>query len=599
MSFLLLPLAISLGMCLAPICLLPRRKLQRASDYSVASQPVPPGVMRNSSVAHPLRIATFGPFFAWGASGDLWPAIVGAACFGLGVSLISALRLPLLAFLNSALSDNGSMTVHAFIAQRHGNDSQVRLLAASLSLVALIGLITAEAIAMATLVQPIAMAQGGHVCLLAAGMLVLVALYTIFSGNSGVMQCVQLQLGMVYLGLFGSLALLLYVLVSDVIPMPPHGRFAVLFIAAACIFVLFYRHSKYVDTTPIRSANSGSGDVAAGASFPVGARLLSRLEKILNPSISVIVVLLIVLTAMEFFSAGVPVMMRDSIAALRTGTEISGTALLAIALLSLLYPIVDVANWQKLAAIAQDYEPDWRSAAVAGTFNSVAIEAPLLLLFMCMFGAIAVMVMETPGSRDALEIFLRHLALEQSLLASMVISLLLVGMSAMALSAMSSMFSASVWTLRYDILPALWPDLAAERIAPGDEAIARRRAILILSGFCLAAVLLAQVADSLGITFTSGIFLALLLACCCAQLSFASLVLAAIGRSERGLGSVSATWALLIIGAAAFSGIAAVILYLLTGAEPWLWAAIPACVGSGVALFAVARLCRRERPGAA
>ena len=86
MSFLLLPLAISLGMCLAPICLLPRRKLQRASDYSVASQPVPPGVMRNSSVAHPLRIATFGPFFAWGASGDLWPAIVGAARFGLGVS---------------------------------------------------------------------------------------------------------------------------------------------------------------------------------------------------------------------------------------------------------------------------------------------------------------------------------------------------------------------------------------------------------------------------------------------------------------------------------------------------------------------------------
>ena len=77
------------------------------------------------------------------------------------------------------------MTVHAFIAQRHGNDSQVRLLAASFSLVALIGLIAAEAIAMATLVQPIAMAQGGHVCLLAAGMLVLVALYTISPATPG------------------------------------------------------------------------------------------------------------------------------------------------------------------------------------------------------------------------------------------------------------------------------------------------------------------------------------------------------------------------------------------------------------------------------
>jgi hypothetical protein len=554
--------------------------------------------MRNSCVAHPLRIATFGAFFTLGASGDLWPAIVGAACFGLGVSLISVLRLPLLAFLNRALSDNGSMTVHAFIAQRHGNDDRVRLLAASLSLAALIGLVTAEASALAALVQPIALEKSGHVYLLAAGLLVLTVLYTIFSGNSGVMHCVQLQLGMVYLGLFGSTALLLYVLVSDVIPMPLHGRFAALFIAAASIFIMFYRSSKYVDTTPIRRTNPRNGDAAAGALSPRGSRLLSRLEKILNPLISVIVVLVIVLTAMEFFSTGVQVMMRDSIAALRTGTDISGTALLAIVLVFLLYPVVDVANWQKLAVIARDYEPDRRSAAVSRTFNSVTVEAPLLLLFMCMFGAIAVMAAETPGGRDALELFLRHLALEQSLPASIVISLLLVGMFAMAMSAMSSMISASVWVLRHDIVPVLWPNLAAERIQPGDEAIARRRTIVAVSGFCLAAIALAQVADSLGITFTSSAFLVLILACCCAQLSFASLVLAAIGRSESGLGSVSAPWALLIVGVAAVSGIAAVILYLLTGAEPWLWAAIPACVGSGVALFVIARLCRRKRPGA-
>src|SRR6266705_652649 len=114
MSFLFLPLVISLGICLVPIWLLPRRKFQRAQDYFVASQPTPPDVMRNSSVAHPLRIATFGPFFAWGASGDFWPAIVSAACFGLGVYLIYALRHPLLAFLDSALDGNASMTVPAF-----------------------------------------------------------------------------------------------------------------------------------------------------------------------------------------------------------------------------------------------------------------------------------------------------------------------------------------------------------------------------------------------------------------------------------------------------------------------------------------------------
>ena len=153
----------------------------------------------------------------------------------------------------------------------------------------------------------------------------------------------------------------------------------------------------------------------------------------------------------------------------------------------------------------------------------------LLLLLMCMFGAIAAMATETPADRDVLQIFIRQLALDDSLPASLAISLLLVGMFAMALSAMSSMFSASLWVLRYDMLPALWPVLAPERIKPGDETIARRRTILVVCGLCVAAILLVAVADTLfGMRFTSSTFLAVLFACWCAQLSFVPLILASI-----------------------------------------------------------------------
>jgi hypothetical protein len=190
MPLVLLPLMIALGICLVPIWLLPRPNLQRAREYFITSQPTPPDVMRNSSVAYPLRIAAFGPFFVWGASGDLWPAIVSAACFGLGVYLIYALRDPLLAFLDSALDGNASMTMPAFIAKCHGNDRRVRLLTASLTLVALTGLITAEAFATATLVGPVLMESARSVYLVAGGMLALTVLYTIFAGNSGVMHSV-------------------------------------------------------------------------------------------------------------------------------------------------------------------------------------------------------------------------------------------------------------------------------------------------------------------------------------------------------------------------------------------------------------------------
>src|SRR6202043_2987555 len=215
MSLVFLPLIIALGICLLPIWLLPRRNFQRPRDYFIASQPTPPDVIRNSAVGYPLRIAAFGPLFVWGASGDLWPALIGASCCGLGGYLIYALRRPLLASLDDALSADASATVPALIAKWYGNDDRARLLTACHTVVALTGLIIAEAFAAATLVQPILMESAGSVYLLVGGMLVLTLLYTISAGNSGVMHTVQLQAGMIYLALFGSTALMLYFLVSD------------------------------------------------------------------------------------------------------------------------------------------------------------------------------------------------------------------------------------------------------------------------------------------------------------------------------------------------------------------------------------------------
>src|SRR5262245_7660166 len=363
MSLVLLPLIVALGICLVPIWLLPRRHL-RAREYFIGSQPTPPDVIRNCYVAYPLRIATFGAFFAWGASGNFWPAIIAAACFGLGLYLIFALRRPLLSVLDSALVGAASMTVPAFIAKCHGNDDRLRLLTACLTLVSLIGLITAEAFATAALAGPVMMESARSAPLLADGMLALAVLYTILAGNSGVMQAVQLQAGMIYLALFGSTALLLYFLVSDVTAMPPHGSFAVIFIAAACVFILFYRRFKYVDSTPI----SSDGDRP-----PSISRLLRRLAKTLDKFISVFVILTVVLIVMEFTAFSVPGMARDSIAALQTGTGISGAALLTIVALPLLYPIVDAVSWQRLAVLAKDTgsEPDLRSAIITRIFNSL------------------------------------------------------------------------------------------------------------------------------------------------------------------------------------------------------------------------------------
>jgi hypothetical protein len=579
MSF-FLALAISLGICLVPVWLVRRAKPARAQDYFVASEPTSPDVLRNSLLVYFLRIATFALFFAWGASGDFLPAAIVAVCMGLGIYLVSLLRDPLIQFIDRMLSTDASATMQAFVAEQYGNDARIRLLGASLTLAALTALITAEAFATAVLAKPLLVENTGSVYLVVAGMVLLAVLYTVVSGNSGVMHSVQLQLGIVYFGLFGSIALLLYFIVSDASPTPPQAKVAIVFVAAAGALIMLYRRSKYVETAQI-----GHSDAAdASSRSPLVSRLLSRLEKILNPFISAIVVFVIVLTAMEVFSVGLSAMARDSFAALRMGTHTSGMMLGSLALLALLYPLVDTRTWQTLAAAVKDTQSDreLRSATLERVFHSVAVEVPLVWLLMAMFGTLAVLLTETPAGGEALAAFIAWLVAEQGGPADFVLAFLLVGMCAMALSAMSSILSAMLWVLRYDVLPALWPEQAA------------RRTVLVGAGLCIVGILAVYVAGKfLGLAFTSSGFVTLLIGSCCAQLALAPLLLRALLASP-GSERISASWALVAIGTAFSTGMAALIAHAMTGSETWLWTAMPACIGAGTLVLLVARLAPRS-----
>ena len=268
---------------------------------------------------------------------------------------------------------------------------------------------------------------------------------------------------------------------------------------------------------------------------------------------------------MEFSSFGVSVIARDSIAALQAGTGISGTALLTIVAVSLLYPIADVVNLAKARGAREGHSLPAGPAICDHSQN---------LQFACPGGHAAVAAdvrlwrrcgrcdRNTGRSRSVTDIHSSADLRRKVSLPALPYLSWLVGILTMALSAASSMLSASLWVLRYDLLPALWPMLSPEQTRPAEEAIARRRTILVGCGFCVGAILLVVVADALfGMSFTPSTFFAVLFACFCAQLSFISLMLASLGLTGRYMGAVSAPWALLIIGVAAASGIAAVIVY--------------------------------------
>ena len=562
-SFVFLVPLISLGICFMPVHLLRRKTTRRAQDYFVSSDYTEWNVIQNSSIAYSLKMAMFVPLFAWGASGDLWPAIIMAVSFLLGLHLVRILHRPLLEFLDSALHRDRSITISAFVARQHGNDPRVGLLGAGLTIIALGGLIVVEALAVAAILKPIMAGDAGSTHLAIFGFLLLMAFYTMLAGNFGVMHSTQLQLGMLYLGLFFSTALLLYLQASEVRSVPPHGTLAALFIAVYCVVMPIYRRIRYVDTGPVGGMNSSTDDTDFdGKGF--GAKTLRMLEKILNVTISVFSGLAAGLAILELYTEGFPAIGQNVTAALRTGTSLSGLALTALFLQPLLYPIVDITNWQRIAAYEKDrssldVEPGGRAAAFTGFWRLYAAESPLMWLLLCMFGAVAVVSTAVPGGPGALGNFVKELAAQPDLVSASAMSLFLVSVLAMALSTMNSLFSASLAAVRYDVLPAIWPEPASIQAqaldiglarAPGAaaqaeltevEARARWRTVAAGAGLTVAIAAAYYVAgEYLQVTLTSSAFLALLFAFSCIQLAFVPLVLGPlIARPDARSGTVS------------------------------------------------------------
>ena len=452
------PAALCLGLCLIPAWLSRGAIYARVQDYFIASEHTPPAVIHNSSVACSLWLAALGPFFGWGATGNFWASLVAAVCFPLGLSLMFCVRAPMLAFIEDALIHDTSVTIHKFIAQRHGNDSRLRLLAAALTVVGSAALAIGSAFALARSLAD-RLDAAVPTSIFALCMLVLAGAYALIVGNTGVLRSTQLQLGMIYFGLIGAAALLLYELISDLTQLPPYSIFGIVFVAAFCSALLGYRRSRYVDTSPIRKAFDAADPVAAGRE-PLSARLLVRFEKILNVCISILAVFAIVVALMGLSAIGWSSMERDFLAVMGRGADISGLALVAVCLLLLFYPLVDATNWQRIAALEKDAADRGsparaRSKGLMRLFRRQGVECGLAFAFTAALGSLAVATMGPSSLTSGLDDVFQQLAAGQNMIEVIAGAFLLIGLLAIVLSAMSALLSSSLCALRYDVVPLL------------------------------------------------------------------------------------------------------------------------------------------------
>lgn len=561
MSFaVFLPLLVSLGVCLLPVWLLGRPDPSRLENEFVAPGYTPPEAIRNSSIAYSLRMVAFWPAFILGAVGNFWVVALGAFSFGLGVYLLYALRQRIFPFLQDALDRDRSITVHAFIARQYGDDARVRLLAAGLTLFALVAAIACEAFALYAVFE-VLFDNDTVARALAFTALLLAMLYALPAGHAGVMYCGQLQLGAIFLGLFGAAALLLYQHVSALTPLPTYGIFVIALTAVGCLAMLIYRRSRYIETGSI-NPNSGA------------ARLLSKFGKILNPVISVFLVLVLVLAGMEFWANG-PAAPSNGLA-----LKIPLLGWAALALLPLFYPLANVVHWQRMAAMEKNraaYQGDtarWLKS-LRDIFRVYAAEIVLLWLFAASLGTIAAAALAPAAGTQITSAFIQAAASGDNPVVTAAFSLFLMALAAIALSTMAASFSAGLCTLRYDLLPT------------SAESSSNKAGRLL---FLAALIALIAAAELVPASFTVVKLLALAFALGTPLLSFAPLILGPILTGQ----SATAGLALLVLAAGAGCAAGGLAGFIITGDEAWLWGAAPVCVVVSFALYA-ARLSHGSR----
>ena len=558
----------SLALYLIPAALLHRSSYRFSRDYLVSARGASDGIFQNSSIAYAIQLATFGPFFVWGVSGDWVPGVWNSAFYCLGLSLLYFFRRPIANFVRAALSSDRSITIHEFLARSHGHSPWIRIIASSLTIVALWGIVMSEMFGISAVLAPLLGTGPEASFAFVVCLFFLMFAYSVLGGNDGVMRMDQLQLGIGYIGLFAAVVGMIFLLGRSHLPGTASAAIAVVFFAIFGLLWLVIRRFRFIEA---RTA-ADLPDEADASKFTFWQTYL-RVERVVG-ALVVLMAIVMVVSSVSYVAVEGPLKVFETIGhSVGTSTGMSPLALLALALLPLGYQLVDITNWQRFAAAGNPAQyaggPGRRALLV------YILEAPLAWVSLVAFGALAAGIFGnlSDSANPFGEFALRLVGLD-SFAGAVTVSAFLIAVLAIGFSTMDAVFSATQAAFQYDLLPAL------DRTRTTDISTTRKIHTTRLFNLATYVVVIAMLyVVEKYLAFGRDQYLGLLLAFYSAQLTFVPLVLGAFLSQRRfgGQSPVSPVFAVSALLSGAFVGIGATVGAIAGGGdELFLWGAIPA-----------------------
>lgn len=446
MAYLVMALALSLPLVMYYWASLrtPASRVSTLADYFVAFRRLDAPPFANSSLAYAFQVATLFPFLYWGIQGEILPAIVNAACWGIGI-LIFRQSLP---SVLAALDDHqGPHTLHGILGRAYDSIG-VQRISAGITILGMMGIALAEAywgMQIITVLVP-SKSMAYNVIILTA--LLFVLSYMWYGGTWGSMKTDMLQLVFAYLSFTGVFIFLILKIVAGRMSVSTElTTIAALMLvgAAASVFIRVRHHLSPVVSMPVTSA-SPTKEIP---DREYDDKVWNSMARILS------VFTLVALLAGGLFFAWVMIKGWGnwSFAPLMDPGGPKWKGVIALATLGILFQFVDMSAWQRLQSLS-GAGATLRNAGRRGLLL-FGIESPFSWILCLALGALfAICLPELKTAEDAagpLASFPRLMLTSGGAIHVAVAFLFMIGVMGVMLSTIDSALLASMYAFAADI----------------------------------------------------------------------------------------------------------------------------------------------------
>jgi hypothetical protein len=398
-----------------------RRDLTHPDDFYAAYRRVGVTAFSSSSIAYAFQVSTIYPFLLWGASNFYFVPTVNTICWGAGIFLFY------LCFNRYKHFIGQDVTLHGFLGGQYGKS--VRIVASYLTIVGFLGYAIAETYFGSKVLLSIIEDRELFYTTVALSLLFVYG-YIAYGGQLSSIRTDQLQLVISYIGTFGLMLYLLFILLSSdsVSSAALNLSFAILIVYVPIILAIrkfqFIRLSEK-DTLANKTINFS-----------------------LNLIVTVLLVSLFFVGLFQIVSSGFQFNLERLISI--EGFGIPG--LLSLMILPLMWQFVDLTNWQRLLAVKPSSDNELASLHqnIRRGLIVYAIESPFTWIVFLFFGLLSVNALPNFTFQDLLIDIPRFLISSQSPLQQFFGYTFIVSVLAIMLSTVDSFLVGTIFTFVYD-----------------------------------------------------------------------------------------------------------------------------------------------------